>query len=134
MGIIGLPSLQPNDNVINVFESYWSENRKKAFETLCAEENMVPEQLEQIVTNYGFYNRLPKQQDIGKALSFKPKILERKTIFQRVGDKIQDFINTFIDTAKRFSISLHCKSTKYNQSWTKSFFSGINHPEFFCLG
>ncbi len=92
-----LPSLQPNDNVINVFESYWSENRKKAFETLCAEENMVPEQLEQIVTNYGFYNRLPKQQDIGNALSFKPKILDRKTILQRVGDKIQDFINTFID-------------------------------------
>ena len=92
-----LPSLNPKDNVIQEFENYWSENRKKAFETLCAEENMVPEQLEQIVTNYGFYNRLPKQQDIGNALSFKPKILERKTILQRVGDKIQDFINTFID-------------------------------------
>jgi type I restriction enzyme R subunit len=53
--------------------------------------------LEQIVKNYGFYNRLPKSQDIGNALSFKPKILERKTILQRVGDKIQDFINTFIE-------------------------------------
>ena len=92
-----LPSLQPNVNVINEFESYWSESKRKAFDTLCAEENMLPEQLEQIVRNYGFYNRLPKQQDIGAALSFKPKILERKTILQRVGDKIQDFINTFID-------------------------------------
>ena len=92
-----LPSLKPNDNVINEFENYWSENKQKAFEALCAEENMVPEQLEQIVKNYGFYNRLPKSQDIGNALSFKPKILERKTILQRVGDKIQDFINTFID-------------------------------------
>lgn len=92
-----LPSLKPNDNVIQEFENYWSENKQKAFETLCAEENMVPEQLEQIVKNYGFYNRLPKSQDIGNALSFKPKILERKTILQRVGDKIQDFINTFIE-------------------------------------
>ena len=92
-----LPSLKPNDNVINEFENYWSENKQKAFEALCAEENMVPEQLEQIVKNYGFYNRLPKSQDIGNALSFKPKILERKTILQRVGDKIQDFINTFIE-------------------------------------
>jgi type I restriction enzyme R subunit len=92
-----LPSLKPKDNVIHEFENYWSENKQKAFETLCAEENMVPEQLEQIVKNYGFYNRLPKSQDIGNALSFKPKILERKTILQRVGDKIQDFINTFID-------------------------------------
>ena len=92
-----LPSLKPNDNVINEFENYWSENKQKAFEALCTEEKMLPEQLEQIVRNYGFYNRLPKQQDIGNALSFKPKILERKTILQRVGDKIQDFINTFID-------------------------------------
>ena len=92
-----LPSLKPKDNVIHEFENYWLENKQKAFETLCAEENMVPEQLEQIVKNYGFYNRLPKSQDIGNALSFKPKILERKTILQRVGDKIQDFINTFID-------------------------------------
>jgi type I restriction enzyme R subunit len=92
-----LPSLKPKDNVIHEFENYWSENKQKAFETLCAEENMVPEQLEQIVKNYGFYNRLPKSQDIGNALSFKPKILERKTILQRVSDKIQDFINTFIE-------------------------------------
>jgi type I restriction enzyme R subunit len=92
-----LPSLKPKDNVIQEFENYWSENKQKAFEALCAEEHMVPEQLEQIVKNYGFYNRLPKSQDIGNALSFKPKILERKTILQRVGDKIQDFINTFID-------------------------------------
>ncbi|MCX6227567.1 MAG: type I restriction endonuclease subunit R [Bacteroidia bacterium] len=92
-----LPSLKPNDNVISEFENYWTENKQKAFDALCAEENMLPEQLEQIVRNYGFYNRLPKQQDIGNALSFKPKILERKTILQRVGDKIQDFINTFID-------------------------------------
>jgi type I restriction enzyme R subunit len=92
-----LPSLKPSDDVKNEFENYWSENKQKAFEALCAEENMVPEQLEQIVKNYGFYNRLPKSQDIGNALSFKPKILERKTILQRVGDKIQDFINTFIE-------------------------------------
>jgi type I restriction enzyme R subunit len=89
--------LKPKDNVIQEFENYWSENKQKAFETLCAEENIMPEQLEQIVKNYGFYNRLPKAQDIGNALSFKPKILERKTILQRVGDKIQDFINTFIE-------------------------------------
>ena len=89
--------MKPKDNVIHEFESYWSENKQKAFEALCAEENMVPEQLEQIVKNYGFYNRLPKSQDIGNTLSFKPKILERKTMLKRVGDKIQDFINTFIE-------------------------------------
>ena len=92
-----LPVMKPNDNVINEFENYWSDSKQKAFEQLCQEEQMVPEQLEQIVRNYGFYNRLPKSQDIVNSLSFKPLIKERKTILQRVGDKIQDFINTFVD-------------------------------------
>ena len=92
-----LPVMKPNDNVINEFENYWSDSKQKAFEQLCQEEQMVPEQLEQIVRNYGFYNRLPKSQDIVNSLSFKPLIKERKTILQRVGDKIQDFINTFIE-------------------------------------
>ena len=92
-----LPVMKPNDNVINEFENYWSDSKQKAFEQLCQEEQMVPEQLAQIFSNYGFCNRLPKQQDIDNALSFKPKILERKTILQRVGVKIQDFIHTFID-------------------------------------
>lgn len=42
-------------------------------------------------------NRLPKLQDSEKALSIKPKILERKTILARVGDKIQNFIDTFFE-------------------------------------
>ena len=42
-------------------------------------------------------NRLPKLQDIGKAPSTRPKILERKTILSRVCDKIQNFIDTFIE-------------------------------------
>ena len=92
-----LPVVKPNDNVINEFENYWSHRKRKAFEQLCQEEQMVPEQLEQFVRNYVFYNRLPKSQAIVNSLSFKPLIKERKTILQRVGDKIQDFINTFVD-------------------------------------
>lgn len=64
---------------------------------MCADEKIVPEKLEKLVQYYVFANRLPKLQDIGKALSIKPKILERKTILARVCDKIQNFIDTFIE-------------------------------------
>jgi type I restriction enzyme R subunit len=40
---------------------------------------------------------LPREQEIVGALSFKPKILQRKSIIERVADKIQAFINTFIE-------------------------------------
>jgi hypothetical protein len=46
--------------------------------------------------HYSFANDLPKNQQIKNALSFKPKILESKTIIERIKEKIQEFINTFI--------------------------------------
>ena len=92
-----LPKLQPNENVIDAFEGYWSANKKKAFEKLCADEGVVPERLEKLVQYYEYYNRPPKLQEISNALSVKPKIRERKSILVRVGDKIQDFINTFVE-------------------------------------
>ncbi len=92
-----LPNIKPNGNVIAEFESFWAENKQQAFNTLCAEEQIVPEQLEKLLNDYTFANRLPREQEIVSALSFKPKILQRKSIIERVADKIQAFISTFIE-------------------------------------
>lgn len=40
---------------------------------------------------------MPHQHEIFSAIEFKPLIKERKSILERVGDKIQTFINTFIE-------------------------------------
>ncbi|MDI1293445.1 MAG: type I restriction endonuclease subunit R [Methylobacter sp.] len=92
-----LPNIKPTDNVIAEFESFWEENRQKAFNALCEEEQIVPEQLDKLLNDYTFANRLPREQEIVSALSFKPKILQRKSIVARVADKIQAFINTYIE-------------------------------------
>ena len=92
-----LPKLKPNGNVITEFESYWTEHKQKAFEQLCVDENINPAQLEKLLETYVFANRLPRDQEIVKSLDFMPKILERKSILQRVADKIQTFIHTFIE-------------------------------------
>ncbi len=70
---------------------------KAAFNTLCEEEKLVPAELERLLETYTFANRFPREQEIVTALSFKPKILERKPIIERVGDKIKAFIDTFIE-------------------------------------
>ena len=44
-----LLKLKPNDNVIRSFENYWSEHKQQAFEQLCAEENIIPEQFEKLL-------------------------------------------------------------------------------------
>jgi len=92
-----LPKLKPNENVIQAFEKYWTANKKEAFVKLCAEENLSPQELEKILNHYTFANRLPRDQEIVDTLNFKPKILERKPIIERVADKIKAFIDTFVE-------------------------------------
>ncbi len=92
-----LPKLQAGEDVMSAFERYWNEQKQAAFSALCAEENLQSAALQKLLNNYTFANRLPRDQEIVEALAFKPKILARKTILQRVSDKIQDFIHTFIE-------------------------------------
>jgi type I restriction enzyme, R subunit len=92
-----LPKLSPNGNVLKEFESYWNEHKTNAFDKLCKEENLSPQKFESIVQTYVFANRLPRQQEIVDSLNFQPKILERKTLLERITSKIEEFITTFID-------------------------------------
>ena len=92
-----LPNIKPTDNVVEQFETFWSENKQQAFRALCTEEQIVPEQLEKLINDYAFANRLPREQEIVSALNFKPKILQRKSIIERVAEKIKAFIDTFIE-------------------------------------
>ena len=92
-----LPQLKSNEDVIGAFESYWSKHKQAAFKKLCEDESIVPEKFVKVLQTYEFQNRLPRDGEIVEALSFKPKILERKSILERVADKIQDFINTFVE-------------------------------------
>jgi len=110
-----LPKLKPNENVIQAFESYWANHQKEAFSKLCEEENISPQQLEKLLKNYTFANRLPRDQEIVDSLNFKPKILERKPIIERVADKIKSFIDTFVEgDGRECLMSQHQSITLFN--------------------
>ena len=89
--------LDSKEQVMERFSAFWTVAQRQSFEHLCAEEKLVPDQLQKILDNYLFANDLPKNQEIKNALSFKPKILESKTIIERIKEKIQEFIDTFIE-------------------------------------
>ena len=92
-----LPKLKSHENVISAFEGYWSKHKQEAFEKLCTDEKMQPEQLAKLLQTYEFANRLPRLQEIKDALNYQPKVLERKSILERVADKIENFISTFVE-------------------------------------
>lgn len=92
-----LPTLQTNDNVISKFESYWGEHKTRAFEQLCKEENIAPDNLEKIIHEYEFANKFPRKNIIKNALTFQPKVIESKSIVERIAIKIRDFLDTYIE-------------------------------------
>ena len=92
-----LPTLQTNDNVISKFETYWGDHKNSAFKQLCAEENIAPDNLEKIIHEYEFANKFPRKNVIKSALTYQPRVIESKTIVERIAIKIRDFLDTYIE-------------------------------------
>ena len=92
-----LQQLQPHENAEQAFEDYWLTKKSEALTELCTAENIVPDKLSILIKNYTFANRLPRDQEIISALNFKPKILERQKISDRISEKIKSLIDTFIE-------------------------------------
>lgn len=92
-----LPFIEDDDDIGDAFEAFLDEEKGKALTQLCEEEKLAPEKLNAIISDYLFTERPPLPDDIVDMLEVKPKILERKTIVERVTDKIKKFVETFIN-------------------------------------
>lgn len=90
-----LPHIQEVDDIPDAFLAFWDEQKQQAFDQLCEEEQLIEEQLKSVVEGYLFTGRKPLRDSIVATLKVKPKILERKTIVQRLTEKIMDFVATF---------------------------------------
>ena len=88
--------LGEEDNVDEAFETYWDEQKKKAFKTICTDEGVEEEKLQKIIENYLFSHQDIERDDVVGALKVKPKVLERKKISVRIIDKVIGFVETFI--------------------------------------
>lgn len=92
-----LPNIQKSESVKEEFEIFWKEEKKKAFHAISEDEHLNKEMFEECINEYLFTQKLPKLSDILKLLQIKPKITERSTIGKRIIQKVQDFVETFID-------------------------------------
>lgn len=90
-----LMQLDDNDEIVNAFEAFWDEEKLKAFDMLCEEENLLSDELKKVIETYIYDERIPLKDDVAKTLKVKPKLLERKTILPRVLDKIVAFVEKF---------------------------------------
>ena len=92
-----MPGIGSADEVESEFDRFWNEEREESIRTLCADEGLRPDLVAGIINEYHFTQREPLREAIVDALEEKPKILERKTIIERVRDRLMSIIRTFDD-------------------------------------
>ncbi len=97
-----------NDNLPNIpnsaaipehFSAFWKENYTAALQAICDDEQLDPDKVKDMIQRHLFTQREPLRDDAIDALKFKPKLMQRKQIGQRVLDKIMGFVRTFIHDA-----------------------------------
>lgn len=92
-----LLKIENNDDIEQEFEKFWDEEKEKAFNELCIEENLDNIELKKVIDTYLYDERIPLATDVSKTLKEKPKFLERKKIIPRVLDKIVGFVEKFYE-------------------------------------
>lgn len=92
-----IPKLKDPEAVDSEFQSFWTEEKAKAFEQMCNEEGMMTDELQKLIDNYLFSGRKPRQQELASSLKAEPSIMQRETVLTRISKKFNDFIETFIE-------------------------------------
>jgi type I restriction enzyme R subunit len=94
-----LPRIKKHDDIKKVFVEYWNDEKKRALEKLSAEEHLISDKLKPIIDDYLFTGHTPLRETVYQSIQKdkQPKILERKTVTERIIHRIKNLIRTFED-------------------------------------
>ncbi len=97
-----IPTIKPEDAIATVFQNFWNQERTIAVGQLCLKENLKLEAVNQMIADYKFSGKEPLRETVIEACNEKPKLLERKKIFDRVVAQLLAIINKFDDALGTF--------------------------------
>lgn len=92
-----LLKIQDEDEVENEFYKYMDEQRLIALTKLSKDENLNNEKLQKLIANYLFTEKEPLRDDIIDTMNQRPSLKERRSIAERILEKIKKYVETFID-------------------------------------
>ncbi len=92
-----LPAVADGDSVTDEFESYWNNEKIAAFEKIAAEESLNKDKFQETINEFLFTSKVPKLSEALQLLEIKPKLTERNNIGKRIIQKVQDFVEVFIE-------------------------------------
>lgn len=90
-----MPMLPKGQTVEEAFTNFWDEEKTKAIEAICDAEQIDAKAFMAMIENYHFSGKRPLQGTVVEALVVKPKILERKSVVERIVSKLLGLVSTF---------------------------------------
>ncbi len=91
------PDIPKGGDIGEEFESYWSDEKKKAIEELSATEGLALEGLQKVIGDYLFTDKPPMREDVIQIMEEQPRLMQRASVGDRIILKIKAFVETFID-------------------------------------
>lgn len=90
-----LPKMAKSDDVEKAFNGFWESERLENLKKLAEDENIPIENIETVIGEYLYTQKLPRDQDIADMLPEQPKILEREKILNRIKNAIENIVDIF---------------------------------------
>jgi len=96
-----LPVIEDSDDISEEFENFWGKERILALDKLSQEENLNADKLQEVIGTYMFTEKKPLRDEVIGMMNTRPSLKERKTVAERVTEKILGFVETFINGITR---------------------------------
>ncbi|MBI9035909.1 MAG: type I restriction endonuclease subunit R [Bacteroidales bacterium] len=91
-----LPAISDSDDIPEAFETFWNNQRIIALEKLSKDEDLNPVKLQDVIGDYLFTEKTPLRDEVIAMMNNRPNLKERKSVAERVTDKVLGFVETFI--------------------------------------
>lgn len=92
-----LATISDGDSVTDGFETFWNKEKTAAFEKIALEESLNKVKFQETINQFLFTSKTPKLSEALQLLEVKPKLTERNNIGKRIIQKVQDFVEVFIE-------------------------------------
>jgi len=90
-----LPKIAKADDVEKSFSEFWASERSETLKKLAKDENIPTENIEKLIGEYLYTQKLPREQDIADMLPEQPRIMERRVIISRIKSAIENIVDMF---------------------------------------
>lgn len=90
-----MSALPEGRDVTEAFNDFWNEEKTQAIAEICITEKIDPAAFKAMIEQYHFSGKKPLQGEIVGALQEKPRILERKSVVERIAAKLLRLVATF---------------------------------------